>query len=89
MYGHAASHSFTLQARPLNPSSHPNIVQLCATASSGNIHTTIFRDGVIHSFLNTNTDELNIDLTWGEADALHGRTRTLLLVVMYCLFKIQ
>ncbi|KAJ7300383.1 hypothetical protein DFH08DRAFT_828503 [Mycena albidolilacea] len=41
---------------------HPNIVQLCATASYGNIYATIFHDGAIPNFSEGDTDELNLDL---------------------------
>jgi hypothetical protein len=50
--------AFTL----LNAPRHPNVVQLCGTASSGDIHATIFHDGAIHNFLNGETQKLDIDL---------------------------
>ncbi|KAJ7340564.1 hypothetical protein DFH08DRAFT_811782 [Mycena albidolilacea] len=36
--------------------------ELCSTASSGNIHATIFHDGAIYNFLNGDTEKFNIDL---------------------------
>jgi hypothetical protein len=62
IYGHAASLLCNIAFTLLNPPSHPNIVQLCATASSGNIYAIIFHDGAIYNFLNGDTEKFNVDL---------------------------